>query len=248
MRSQNRRQRFRAPRRTTGRAGFSTVGCNTDEKIVALTFDDGPDPTGTPQVLNVLREHQARATFFLLGRNVDVHPNHARQIAQEGHVIGNHGYSHRRFPSLGRNELVREIVACDEAIFRATGQRTRIARPPFGHQTPARHMVLLRMGYQTIFWSASGEDWKGDPAADLTSRVLAKAGPGGIILLHDGWEPPLDDDISRTEHEHFRDRTPTVQALPLILTELSSRGYRFVTVPDLFTLGRPRRTFSFKGD
>lgn len=238
MRLRSKRQRFRAPLRRLGHAEYSIVGCHTDDKIVALTFDDGPNPTYTPQILTVLREHRVSATFFLLGRNVDAYPDHARQIATESHAIGNHSYSHRRFPSLSRKELIREIFACDEAIFRATGQRPRIARPPFGHQTPAQRILLRRLGYQTIFWSASGEDWKGDPADDIASRVIANAVPGGIILLHDGWEPPIDDSISASEYDRFRDRTPTVQALPMILKELTLQGYRFVTLPELLRAGR----------
>lgn len=221
------------------------VGCRTDDKIVALTFDDGPDPIYTSQVLAVLREHDVPATFFLLGRNVDACPDHARQILEEGHAIGNHGYSHSPFPSLSRPELLDEIVACDDALFQTTGQRPRIVRPPFGHQTPAQQILLHRIGYQSIFWSASGEDWKGDPADNIASKVIAKATPGGIILLHDGWEPPLDGDI---DNEYFRDRTQTVQALPLILAKLAGEGYRFVTIPELFRAGRPERVSSFAGD
>lgn len=198
--------------------------------------------------MKVLSDYRATATFFLLGRQVDAYPDHAREIVEQGHAPGNHGYSHRPFPSLSRRDLIGEIVTCDEAIHRATGQRPRIVRPPFGLQTAAQQKLLRQAGYESIFWSASGADWKGDPASHIAARALMNARPGAIILFHDGWEPPLDDTMSESERDRFRDRQPTVEALGLVLEELSRQDYRFVSVPELLSHGRPRRVRSFSGD
>lgn len=247
-------RRFRPPARRAGNIGYhlagrlwrdSIVGIKTEEKVIALTFDDGPDPDYAPGILDVLREHQVPATFFMLGRNVDAHPASALQIAEHGHALGNHGYSHRRFPDLRRAELVREIFQCEDALQRATGQKPKIMRPPFGNQTLAKHMLLRSLGYTTIFWSVSGDDWQGDPAQDITMRVIDGARPGAVILLHDGWEPEAGDTDPSPEHELMRDRTPTIEALPTIITQLTEQGYRFVTVPELFKHGRTRREALF---
>ncbi len=248
---------WRAPARRIRNAGYyvagrlwrdAIVGIRTDQKVVALTFDDGPDPDYAPGILDALREHKVPATFFLLGRNVDAHPQSARQIAEHGHTLGNHGYSHRRFPDLSRAELAREIFDCEDAIERATGQRPRLVRPPYGNQTAAKHALLRSLGYQTTFWSASGDDWRGDPSQDIASRAIDQTRPGGIILLHDGWEPAANDISPKPTHDRLRDRTPTIQALPIIVDTLTRQGYRFVTVPDLLKLGRPRRQRWFVPD
>ncbi len=250
MHGRRKNQRFRSgPRRTSGTGFFAfgrrwrlpNPGCETTPKPIALTFDDGPDPTYTPQILEVLNKYRVPATFFLLGRNVDAYPDIALQIAEQGHAIGNHGYSHRRFPRLSSAELAHEILACDEAVLRATGQRTTLVRPPFGHQTAANRDLICSMGYRSILWTAPGVDWKGDPAEWIVYNVLARARQHGIILLHDGWEPPAAGRLGAQEYERLRDRTPTIQALPIILEELDRRGIEFVTVPELLSLGSPMR-------
>ncbi len=200
----------------------TVVGSHAGARVVALTFDDGPDPESTPTILGHLARAGARATFFLIGRNVARHPGLTRDITAAGHAIGNHAFTHR---NLARSNLVavaRELRRCDRVIFRATGIRPSIMRPPYGYQRARTFLAARALGFRVIHWSVSAEDWLGDPPAAVAARVLGATAPGSIILLHDG-------------------QPPTVAALPAILDGLASQGYGFVTVPELLRL-RPLAT------
>lgn len=217
------------------------VGCQTSQKIVALTFDDGPNPVYTPQILDVLAHYQVKATFFLLGRNVAAHPHLARTVVQTGHAIGNHTFTHPYLPDCGPLGVARELSQCQRTIREVIGVAPEIMRPPYGAQAPESFLTARMMGYKVIHWSAAGEDWQGDPAPLLAERILSRIQPGGIILLHDSWEPPPDQTEWRPAYDLFQDRTPTLQALPLIIEPLQSQGYQFVTLPQMIQMGSPAK-------
>lgn len=184
---------------------------------VVMTFDDGPHPQNTPRLLDMLRVHNIRATFYVIGSNVDRYPHIARRIVAEGHEIGNHTYTHRKLTSLSAFEVRQEMQRTQDAIIRATGVKPRTMRPPYGAlRTDQRVTVMREFGYPTILWSVDPRDWQRPGSSVVTSRILAGAENGAIILAHDL-------------------HAPTVTAMPATFNGLLSRGYKFVTVSQLLT-------------
>jgi peptidoglycan/xylan/chitin deacetylase (PgdA/CDA1 family) len=208
---------------------------------VALTFDDGPNPTYTPQILDVLAQYEAKATFFLLGRNVAAYPETARDVARAGHAVGNHAFDHRCLANSSVAGVVRELSQCQRIIREVTGVVPKVMRPPFGAQDLKSFLIARILGYAIVNWSASGDDWQGDSASVVTERVLASTQSGDIILLHDGWEPPAHPTEWRPEYDLFQDRSPTVEALRMIVESLQNQGYQFVTMPEMIHRGRLAR-------
>ena len=184
-----------------------------DRRVVALTFDDGPDPAHTPALLDTLRELDAPATFFLLGRQVDAHPALAARIAREGHELGNHTYSHRYLPLARSRSVAGELAATDTAIARATGTTPALARPPYGGRSPSNVRAFARAGKRLVLWDVNSFDWKGAPADEVARRVLARVRPGSLVLLHE----------ARAGGE------VTIEAVRLLVPELRARGYELVT-------------------
>jgi peptidoglycan/xylan/chitin deacetylase (PgdA/CDA1 family) len=195
----------------------------TSEKVIALTFDDGPNPPYTQEILKILEEYSIKATFFLWGQNVREYPEVAREIASAGHAIGNHTYSHPPLIIIRRSlsQIESEIVQAENIIFHTTGVRPTIFRPPSGLRGPLLFRVTRKRGYTVIQWSVDAKDWEKPGADIIVKRVLAGTEPGAIILLHDG-SGIMENDSSQT-----------VAALPVIIEELLSRGYYFVTIPEL---------------
>ena len=185
---------------------------------VAITFDDGPSPTLTPRVLEVLRLHDVHATFFLLGTQVEKFPALARDIADAGHDLANHSLSHRSFRSLFPSEITRELDRTDAAIAAATGLRPRFVRPPYGRFPDSTVALVRDRGGDLVLWSVDAGDWGDAPPEQIATAVVEAATPGAIILLHDR-EPA------------------TVRALPEILAGLRRRGLEPVSVAEL--LDRP---------
>jgi peptidoglycan/xylan/chitin deacetylase (PgdA/CDA1 family) len=189
---------------------------------VALTFDDGPHPIYTPQILEILRRHQTPATFFPLGRNVKRHPKLIQQMFAHGHTIGNHSWAHERLIFTSGERVRSEMVRTSQAIQRITGQRPRFFRPPRGLSGWRALELASHLGMQTVFWTISPGDWRRPPAGLIVRRVLAKAEDGAIVLLHDAkYDNPKED------------RDQTVQALPEIIRGLRDLGYRLVTLTEL---------------
>jgi peptidoglycan/xylan/chitin deacetylase (PgdA/CDA1 family) len=167
-------------------------------RTLALTFDDGPNPAVTPQLLDLLDKYDARATFFLIGRYVRACPALAAEIVRRGHAIGNHTDTHPNLVWLSRAEVVDELSRCAAAIFAATGQRPTIMRPPFGYRGPQLHAAVRQAGIEPpIMWSKSGRDWKGQPVSRLIQRLRAVQS-GDIVLLHDGAHGALGGDRQHT--------------------------------------------------
>ncbi len=190
-------------------------------RAVALTFDDGPDPVYTPEVLRVLARYGVPATFFVLGRHVDAHPELVRQIVSAGHAVGNHSYSHAILRGRWPGEIAAELSRTDAALQWAAGVRTRLLRHPGGMQGVFLPFVALAGGRRVIVWSVDPRDYTAPGAAEISRRVLDGAHPGAIILLHDG-----SPDGTRSRHQ-------TVEALPAILEGLDAAGYRFVSLDSL---------------
>lgn len=201
-----------------------------NRKVVSLSFDDGPDPVFTPKVLDVLAAKRVPAVFFVIGVNAEGHPELLRRQYNEGHMIGNHTYSHPNVATISEESTARQLSATQRLIEFATGHSTTLFRPPYNAdsepQTPAEITPILRaqnMHYVTIGERIDPQDWKKGITADqIVQEVLNEAQNGHIILLHDAGG----------------DRTATVQALPRIIDELRARGYEFVSLPEL--MGKSR--------
>ena len=153
---------------------------------VALTFDDGPDPGSTPQVLDELDELQVRATFFVLGTQLAEHPETGRRMVDAGHEVAVHGWTHR--PHLLRSPaaIFADLRRCAAAIETVTGRRPHFWRPPHGIPTGAGLLAARRLGLRPVLWTADGLDWRHDAtAASIRDRIVARLAPGGVVLLHD---------------------------------------------------------------
>ncbi len=189
----------------------------TDEKIVSLTFDDGPSATHTPKVLRTLAHYDVTATFFVLGERVAKMPEVTASIADAGHEIGNHTWSHRSLRSLWKSQIRDEVCRTNAAVHSATGRRPTLFRPPFGRFAPSALPLLGALGMDMVLWSADGTDWDTDDPAAIAARIVKEAKPGAIILLHDS-------------------NAVTVAALPLVIQGLRARGYEIRPVGE--TTGR----------
>lgn len=215
--------------------GKTLVRGPTDERIVALTYDDGPNPPYTDEILTVLRDEHVRATFFVVGRAVHVYPNVVRREALAGNAIGNHTWNHEHLLLDDDTSLRRSLERTDRAVFVATGRHTQIMRPPFG----ARDWLVLdevrKLGYTPVMWSVPlANDWDYPPAHVIASRVLHYVGDGAIIVLHDGNRGII---CARTRAaSRLCDRSADVGATRFIVEALKRRGYRFVTIPELLRL------------
>lgn len=192
----------------------------TARPVVAMTFDDGPHPTLTPQLLDILAQRQIRATFFLVGTRVARHPAVARRIVAEGHEIGNHTWSHPSLSGLGDAGILREIDRATRAIHETVGRAPVTMRPPYGNLTGRQRLMVHReRNLPTVLWSIDPEDWRRPGPDIVASRIVNSSHPGGVVLAHDI-------------------QSGTVRAMPETLDTLRMRGYQFVTVSEL--IGWPR--------
>ncbi|MCK9517913.1 MAG: polysaccharide deacetylase family protein [Dehalococcoidia bacterium] len=183
--------------------------------VIYLTFDDGPHPTWTPRVLEVLERYAAYATFFTLGTNVDAYPWIAADIVAAGHAVANHSYTHANLALLGRAGVESELVRTQSAIASATERSATCLRPPFGSVSGTVTSVADSLGLDTWLWDVDPQDWARPGAWTIANRIISVARPTAVVLLHDGGG----------------NRSQTVEALEIVLAELSARGYRFETLP-----------------
>ncbi len=200
----------------------------TQQRCVALTFDDGPSPDYTPQLLRILDQHEALATFFVVGEKVAQNPRLIQEMVSRGHCVGNHSWNHPSFPTLRGAERRRQMKQCADILPR---QNKLLFRPPFGHQTLRSRLDARRMGYEVVAWTAMAGDWRDHSATELLCNLENKIRPGNIILLHDA--------LFSSSDAGYLDRTATLQAVERLL-EIHS-DYEFVTVPRLLQMGRPVR-------
>jgi peptidoglycan/xylan/chitin deacetylase (PgdA/CDA1 family) len=199
---------------------------NPGEPVFSLTFDDGPSPW-TSSILDLLGAHEARATFFLLGSQIEGREEILVRTAREGHELASHGWSHRRLTELPDEEVEQELLATRAAIEEVTGVRTDLWRPPYLEADERVRRLLAELGLTEIGCSIVPEDYR-RPAGETASYVLDRLAPGAIVDLHDG-RPPS----SRT----IPTREPTVTALELILERAGELGYRSLTVSALLARG-----------
>lgn len=210
----------------TARPLGTLIRVATAEPAIALTFDDGPDPDETPRVLDVLAAHGAHATFFMVGRRAEAHPELVARAAAEGHTVANHSWDHASFVRLDR-EARREQLRRTAAALGPHG--VQLFRPPFGEQNLLSLRDAQRAGYRVVGWDVAAEDWRDHPADQLIARTMRRLRRGSIVVFHDS--------LYLTEDPRYRDRAPMREALATLLARLSPT-HRFVTVPELLQVGR----------
>lgn len=191
---------------------------------VALTFDDGPDPQRTPAVLDLLARQGVRATFFVVGARAEAHPELVRRMVAEGHVVGNHSYTHSwRFPLRSLGRTVEELRRTGEVLHRITGRQPRLFRPPFGVTNPTIARAVRRLGLDPVGWSIRSLDTMGQSPERVAARILRRLHPGAVILLHDRC-------------------AGSERLIGLLVEGLRSRGLEPVTLPELFDIEAYEKT------
>ncbi|MDV7222459.1 polysaccharide deacetylase family protein [Streptomyces prunicolor] len=202
----------------TARAGLGAVDCR-EVKCIALTFDAGPSENSA-RLLDILKEKQVPATFFLLGkRHIEKYPELVERMAAEGHEVASHTWDHKILTRIPPAQIRDELERTDSAIERITGKRPTLMRPPQGRTDDEVHKICRELGLAEVLWSVTAKDYATTDSALITKRVLAQATRDGIILLHDLYQG-------------------TVPAVPGIIDALKERGYVFVTVPQLLAPGK----------
>lgn len=195
-----------------------------EKKIAALTFDDGPYGEPTEKVLDILKEKQVRATFFVVGKNAQKYPAILKREAAEGHRVGNHSFDHSKsLYKLSPAEFKKNTTEAEEAIFSIIGLRPRFFRPPFGLTSTDVIRALADMGYQVVMWSDMTNDWDASRTSEqVMERIIKRLRPGAIIVLHDGRDTQIN-----------YPRENMLKALPLIIDKIRQEGYELVTVDKL---------------
>jgi len=202
---------------------------STQDSVVALTFDDGPHPIFTPELLEILKNHKAKATFFMIGKNAQRYPELVSDVAMAGHAIGNHTWDHSSLPLLTGRQRRAQIRACEKAI---APYGKRIFRPPYGHQSIASRLDAFWLGYQVITWNVMAHDWLDHDANRLLDGLKNKIRPGCMVVFH--------DDLYAVREKHYANRQPTLKAVHMFLERFSDQ-YSFITVPELIRRGYPHR-------
>ncbi len=214
---QAKRLSFAVPKMFQGKT-INDIKLANEEKVIALTFDDGPWPGTTNDVLYILDQYKIKATFFVVGRNVQNYPEITKKIVRHGHALGNHTWSHY-YHYHNPSAASREIDNTTARVYKTTGVKMSLFRPPGGVLNNGLVAYASKQKQSVVMWSADSQDYRVSANA-LRNNVLKYADPGGIVLLHDGGG----------------NRSRTVRALPGIIDELKNRGYRFVTVPELMEM------------
>ncbi len=194
------------------------------KKVIALTFDDGPWPTYTAQVLDILKKNDVKATFFVVGQMLKIYPDLGKRIVREGHTIGNHTWNHR-YHYFNRQAAAFEIDSTSKLIYQVTGAKTTLFRPPGGILHNGLVAYAKSKKYTNVMWSADSIDYKRPSTSTLVNTVMKQSKPGGIVLMHDGGG----------------NRASTVAALPKMISQYKKQGYSFVTIPELLELEDKRQ-------
>ena len=204
--------------------GKTFTGLARSSRQLALTYDDGPNDPHTLRLLEVLAKHSVRATFFLIGRYVQQRPEIVREIAQAGHIVGNHSFTHPLLTFKSETEIKQQLSECRAALQDVISEPSNLFRPPFGGRRPAVLRVARSLGLKTIMWNVTGYDWTAPPAPAIERKVASKIRGGDVILLHDGGHKQMG-----------ADRSQTVIATDRLITRYKSEGYEFVTIPQMMT-------------
>ena len=191
-----------------------------EQMKIALTFDDGPHPRYTPQILDILDEFGIKATFFVIGINAVNYPDTAMEIMRRGHEIGNHTYTHPHVSGVDSDSLKKEIEECESVIYELTDYKTKLFRPPEGMIDTDVRNVIHCLDYKVILWDVDTRDWAQTPAEKIAEKVVSNVSSGDIILMHD----------------YVSYNSPTPEALRIFIPKLLSMGYKFVVVSELIGL------------
>ena len=194
--------------------GADAAAARSSGGVVYLTFDDGPTPAYTPEILALLARYRARATFFVVGRNAVAYPSLVRREFAAGHGVGNHTFTHASLPGLGGGRFEHEVGGTNWAIRRAIGAPARCLRPPYGAIDGASARRVGAFGLRVVTWTLDSNDWRGLGSTAIAGRVLGRVRSGDVVLLHDGGG----------------NRAQTVAALGTVLPSLSARGFRFAAL------------------
>lgn len=198
---------------------FRVSGASREHSI-ALTFDDGPDERFTPQVLDILKAHGVKATFFVLGKKAEAHPAIVKRMIREGHVVGNHSYRHPLFTKITVDQFAQEVEQTEEVLNRLVGYRPKLLRPPYGEIDEEQLQWANSRGYVIVNWNVDSQDWKSLGEHQVSGNILGHTKAGAIVLQH-------------SAGGDSQDLSGTVKALPGIIAKLREQGYGLVTVPEL---------------
>jgi peptidoglycan/xylan/chitin deacetylase (PgdA/CDA1 family) len=198
---------------------FNSV--HVDGPYIALTFDDGPNATLTPKLLDLLAARHLKATFFVVGQNAADHPDILKRAVREGHEIANHSWSHPNLGKMSDEAVRRELQKTDDAIAAAIGKRPTLLRPPYGSITAhQKKWIHDEFGYRIIIWDVDPLDWKRPGPSVVTARILKETKAGSIVLAHDI-------------------HPPTIEAMPVTFDQLMKKGFKSVTVTELLAMATP---------
>ena len=192
-----------------------------NEQMIALTFDDGPHPKYTPRILEILKRYGIKATFFVIGQNVEYYPGIIEQIIDGGHEIGNHTYRHKRTKMLNDEIFKEDVRHCDGKILQECDYKIKLFRPPEGYVDEKVRSISEELGYSIILWNIDTEDWAHSSPAEIENNVIKNISAGDIILMHD----------------YVSGKNGTIDALERIIPKLLSENYNFVTVSELIKNG-----------
>jgi peptidoglycan-N-acetylglucosamine deacetylase len=202
--------------------GKTFTGIRGRSKQLALTYDDGPNDPHTLRLLEVLAKHNVKATFFLIGRYVQQRPDIDREVVNAGHIVGNHTFSHPNLIFASARQTRTQLQECQTSITQAIGQHSPLFRPPFGCRRPGTLRIARSLGLVPVMWNVSGQDWKGYSADEIKQRIRRQLRGGDLILLHDGSHTGMGVD-----------RSQTILATDLLISETKSEGFDFVTIPEM---------------
>ncbi|TDU73275.1 peptidoglycan/xylan/chitin deacetylase (PgdA/CDA1 family) [Prosthecobacter fusiformis] len=199
-------------------AKISYSQVNITEKVVAMTFDDGPHPSLTPKLLDILKARNIKCTFFVIGKQTKMYPNIIRRMIAEGHEIANHTWTHASLTSRSDEQIRSELQQSEDALVEVANYRPHLIRPPYGAiNARIKQLMFSEFGYSTIMWSVDPQDWRRPGVSVVTSRLVNGAHPGAIMLAHDI-------------------HPPTIEAMPAMFDQLLAKGYQFVTVSQLLNM------------
>lgn len=208
------------PRLTVAHDVVALTSVQTNRASVALTFDDGPHPTHTPVLLDILAQYRVRATFYVIGQMARRYPEILRRIVAEGHEVGNHSWSHPTLSQLGDGSVLREIDRTQEVVWQTVGAQPVTMRPPYGAFSRRQsHMLHDQRNLPTVIWSVDPQDWRRPGSSVVADRMVRGARPGSVILAHDI-------------------HAPTVRAVPAAIEGIAARGLGFATMSELLGWGR----------
>lgn len=207
--------------------GVFVLNGPSNKRQVALTFDDGPDLEYTPQILDVLKKNNVKATFFLVGKRAQAHPDVVKRMVREGHEVGNHSFSHANLPKVSMAAFQKELQQTDKIIRSLAGYNPKMFRPPYGETNEQQILWLSKNNYTIVNWNVDSLDWKGLSSGQVRDNVLSAIFPGSIVLQH-------------SAGGNGEDLSGTVKALPQIIERLRADGVQFVTVSKLLNIPKSR--------